>query len=114
MYAVSPIPNLTWGEGNGNGKGKWAIKRAGHTFKPLQIPERSAFAGAKHNPPWAMNFGLGLFPLYAYYTLRAQFFEGFGSHRVHFIFLHSSTIVSAADLTHPNLPVRNKLFNAKK
>ena len=30
------------------------------------------------------------------------------------LFLHSSTIVSVADLTHPNLPVYNKLIFAKK
>ena len=31
-----------------------------------------------------------------------------------FHFLHSSTIVSVADLTHPNLPVHNKPIFAKK
>jgi hypothetical protein len=30
-----------------------------------------------------------------------------------FHFLHNSTIVSVADLTHPNLPVHNKLIFAK-
>ena len=34
--------------------------------------------------------------------------------RVRFIFLHSSTIVSVADLTHPNLPAHNKLIICKK
>jgi len=33
---------------------------------------------------------------------------------VRFIFLHSSTIVSVADLTHPNLPAHNKLIICKK
>src|SRR6266702_4022109 len=45
------------------------------------------------------------------------FGQGFGPelclHRVRFIFLHSSTIVSVADLTHPNLPVHTKLIFAK-
>lgn len=34
--------------------------------------------------------------------------------RVRFIFLHSSTIVSVAELTHPNLPEHNKLILCKK
>src|SRR5947209_16293963 len=33
--------------------------------------------------------------------------------KMRFLFLHSSTIVSVADLAHPNLPVHNKLIFAK-
>jgi hypothetical protein len=39
---------------------------------------------------------------------------GRGQPRVHVIFLHSSTILSVADLAHPNLPAHNKLIFAKK
>jgi hypothetical protein len=33
---------------------------------------------------------------------------------VQFIFLHSSTMVSVADLTHPHLPAHSQLIYAKK